>query len=642
MCGIAGLFSFHQQPRADLASKLGYAVQAMKHRGPDGQHQWTNQIQNVGLAHARLSVIDLSTVANQPMHDPSTGNVIVFNGEIYNHADIRRELTCLTGCPWTTHHSDTEVILRAYQVWGRDCIQRFIGMFAFAIYDAGKESLWLVRDRMGIKPLYFAVGRDCVVFASELTCLLRLGEIPLRCNQQAVLDYLSLLSVPAPNTLVQGVHKLPAGQWMEFSREGNQTNKSYWNMLQLQGETGQNVGPKVRQLLQDSVRLRLEADVPVGVFLSGGIDSTLNLGLFSQICSGAVHSFCIGFDQQYQSSKNEFSFARIAAQRQGAKHHELVVSEADCLQAISNVCESFDEPIGDPSCLPTWLVSKFAREEGMTVCQVGEGSDEIFFGYSSWRWKYWLSRISHWLPAFATGVAQKLLPDSDLLTELNYPERHSRFGQPFWGSVDLLNSDLKSQICSTIPGNEPNYSQWPIIEQHWKEFQSSCSHPSITKWFSYLDLKLRVPELLLMRVDKMSMAHGLECRVPFLDHRLVEYSMGLPESVRCPGLRLKGILKDEFKDFLPEELINRPKQGFWFPLDEWLDSKLGDDIRDTVSRFQQATGILSSQAIQMLWTRRAKSNSLNRKRLGMAIWSLFVLSKSWENLKKNSASSSCS
>jgi asparagine synthase (glutamine-hydrolysing) len=636
MCGIVGFFSFRQQPRPDIVSKLGYAVQAMKHRGPDGQHQWNNQVQNVGFAHARLSVIDLSTVANQPMHDPLTGNVIVFNGEIYNHAELRRELTTLTGCPWTTDHSDTEVILRAYQVWGRDCIQRFIGMFAFAIYDAQKESLWMVRDRLGIKPLYFARGRDCVVFASELTCLLRLGEIPLQCNQQAVLDYLSLLSVPAPNTLVQGANKLAAGHWMEFTRDGDQSSHSYWNMLHLKGDTGLNVGAKVRELLQDAVRLRLEADVPVGVFLSGGIDSTLNLGLFSQICPGSVHSFCIGFDQQYQSSKNEFSYARIAAQRQGAKHHELVVSEADCLQAISKVCENFDEPIGDPSCLPTWLVSKFARDEGMTVCQVGEGSDEIFFGYSSWRWKYWLSRMSRWMPGFATGVARKLLPDSDLLTELNYPERQSRYGQSFWGSVDVLNPELKSQICSGVPGHEPNYSQWPIIEQHWKQFQATCSQPSITKWFSYLDLKLRVPELLLMRVDKMSMAHSLECRVPFLDHRLVEYAMSLPESVRCPGLRLKGILKDEFKDFLPDELINRPKQGFWFPLDDWLDSKLGDEIWDTVSRFQRATGILSAKGIETLWKRRTHSKRLIRKRLGMAMWSLFVLSKSWDNLEKNS------
>ncbi len=607
MCGIAGVVQFEGQPRIDGA-KLAAMRDAMAHRGPDGFGQWFSDDGRVGLAHRRLSIIDLSTAANQPMGSEDGAIQIVFNGEIYNHAEIRAELEALGRHTWQTSHSDTEMILHAYEQWGIDAIHRFRGMFAFGLWDAREEVLWLVRDRIGIKPMYYSIHHGRITFASEIKALLADPDQQRAVNEEAFYHYLSFLASPAPMTLFEGIHKLPGGCWLRIDRDGTVRQERYWDawdgIEMMHDESEETIAERLIEELRTSVQYRKVSDVPVGVFLSGGIDSSTNTALFSEGEGSPVKTFSIGYQGDYQSYRNELDYARLMADRVGAQYHELLLTVDDMVNFLPTMIKLQDEPIADPVCVPVYYVSKLARDNGVTVAQVGEGADELFFGYPGWKRTMALQQADN-LPV-PNALKKAGLPVLEALGHKNRSWyewlRRGSMGQPvFWGGAEAFFEPHKPDVLSPRLKNQfRGYSSWEALAPIYDRYQANTKEVSPLSWMTYLDLNLRLPELLLMRVDKMSMGVSLEGRVPFLDHEFVQLALSIPTEVKTRGGTLKHILKKAVRGLIPDELIDRRKQGFGVPVHEWFFERLGGEIERELADFCQRTDYLNPKEVQRL------------------------------------------
>src|SRR5712692_1653661 len=391
MCGIVGVLSFNNSSFRVSEPYLTRMRDVMSHRGPDGAGNFISPDRRLGLGFRRLAIIDLSERAMQPMSNEDGSLWVVFNGEIYNHAEIRAELESRGGHRWKTDHSDTEVILHAFEQWGIDCIHKFRGMFAIALWDTRQRQLWLIRDRIGIKPLYFSIHHGRITFASEIKALLEDQEQERAVNEEALYHYLSFNVAPAPQTLFSGIQKLSPGTWLKVSENGVVQECRYWDVWDhtepLTNVSEAEIAERILSELRTSVKLRKISDVPVGVFLSGGIDSSTNAALFSEGEGQPVKTFSIGYDGEYKSYENELHYARKMATVVGADHHELLLREDDLLDFLPQMIRHQDEPLADPVCVPVYYVSKLARDHGVIVCQVGEGSDELFCGYPIWKVK---------------------------------------------------------------------------------------------------------------------------------------------------------------------------------------------------------------------------------------------------------------
>jgi asparagine synthase (glutamine-hydrolysing) len=604
MCGIAGTLSFDPMFRV-TREHVDRMRETLAHRGPDGADTWVADDGRVGLGFRRLAIIDLSTEAMQPMANEDGSVRLVFNGEIYNHADIRRELEELGGHTFRTDHSDTEVIVHAFEQWGIDCIDRFRGMFAIGIWDARAKELWLVRDRIGIKPLYWSVHHGRLNFASEIKALLTDEQQERGVDEHALYHYLSFLTTPAPQTLFKGIKKLPGGTWLRVSAQGDVREHRYWdvwdNTTPLDDASDDEIAAELLDELRTSVRLRKISDVPVGVFLSGGIDSSTNAALFSEGESQPVQTFSIGYEGEYDSYKNEFGYARQMAELVGADHHELKLTLDDLFDFLPEMVRLQDEPIADPVCIPVYYVSKLARDNGVTVCQVGEGSDELFWGYPSWKTMLGLQRYDD-LPVprvlKRAAVSAAVAAGKGGRRELEYLRRGGE-GQPiFWGGAESFMEWQKQRLLSPRLRTELHgLTSWEGISPIYDRFEAKAWERSNLNWMSYIDLNLRLPELLLMRVDKMSMGVSLEARVPFLDHKFVELAMSIPEKSKTNGGTLKHILKKAVRGVIPDELIDRPKQGFGVPIHEWFLGRLGDEARRTLDEFCRETDFLDRDEV---------------------------------------------
>jgi asparagine synthase (glutamine-hydrolysing) len=609
MCGIAGIFEYAARRRVD-ADQLANMCATMVHRGPDGHGVWVSADRRVGLGHRRLSIIDLSSAANQPMSNHNGSIQVVFNGEIYNHAEVRAELDALGTRVWKTDHSDTEVILHAFEEWGIDCIDRFRGMFAFGLWDGRRNELWLVRDRIGIKPLYYTTDRNRVAFASEIKALLADPDQQRVVDERAFYHYLSFLTTPAPQTLFAGIHKLPPGTWLRISEHGDVTQHRYWDVWDhAQGVTASSdeIAERVLAELRTAVKLRKVSDVPVGVFLSGGLDSSTNTALFSEGENRPVQTFSIGYVGDHATYQDELPYARQMARLVNAEHHELRLSQRDLLQFLPRMIELQDEPIGDPVCMPVYFVSKLARDHGVTVCQVGEGADELFWGYERWKTFLRLQRADQ-LPV--PSVLKKLLAGAlDVAGHGHgFPAellRRSVASEPvFWGSVDIFTQTHKQRLLSPrLRTQLANVSSFEPLDPILQRFQTAAWEPSHLNWLSYADLQIRLPELLLMRVDKMSMGASVEARVPFLDHKLVELAMSIPQALKTKNGTLKFILKQAVRGLVPDSLIDRKKQGFGVPITEWFVGELGGYARKELELFCRRTDFLHWPAVSELLDR---------------------------------------
>lgn len=628
MCGLNGVLALNPGAFRVKHGLIEKMRDTMAHRGPDGAGSWVSADGRVGLGHRRLSILDLSAAADQPMTNEDGSLRIVFNGEIYNHADLRRELEDAGGHTWQTDHSDTEVILHAYETWGIDCLHRFRGMFAIALWDDRNRALWLARDRIGVKPLYFCTHHGRFSFASEIKALLADPDQPRAVNEEGLFDYLSFLTVPAPDTLFAGIHKLPAGTRMRITADGAREPERWWDACDHVRPCGPasdlEIAGRVREELRRSVRLHKVSDVPVGVFLSGGIDSSTNAALFSEGEDRAVRTFSIGYAGHNDSYQDELPYARLMAQRVGAEHRERVLWVEDLLDFLPRMVWLQDEPIADPVCVPVYYVSKLARDAGVVVCQVGEGADELFCGYPVWREALARQRAADLFPA--PHLARIALAGSTLAgrTRSRSHELFRRVAarQPvFWGGAEAFTHEQKLHLLSPrLRAAAAGRTSWDTLRPIRARFENAAWEQSHLNWMTYLDLNLRLPELLLMRVDKMSMGVSLEGRVPFLDHEFVSLALGIPSAAKVRGGELKHILKLAVRGLIPDELIARPKQGFSVPIREWLYGVLGSHIDTELQEFCARTDLLDASAVRALVSGRNDAR----------VWNLFNLALWWK------------
>jgi asparagine synthase (glutamine-hydrolysing) len=630
MCGIGGVFDYGYQARPEITPELLTRMSdAMVHRGPDDAGYYMAPTGLCGLTFRRLSIIDLSPAGHQPMTTPDGRYTLVFNGEIYNHRAIRSELEA-KGYHYRSH-SDTETILYAYQEWGEACLEKFMGMFAIAIWDETKQELFCARDRIGIKPLYYATPSGRFIFASEIKVLLQHPSLRARLNEGALPHYLSLMMPPAPDTMFQDIHKLKAGHSIRVDVNGNVHKREWWSLLNagtpLDQISEDEAVEEIRRLLRQSIKDRMMSDVPFGVFLSGGIDSSLNVALMAELMARPVQTFSVGFKDL--EKYNEMEFARAIAKKYGTDHHEILIDSHDAEGVLSNLAYHEDEPNGDPVCIPLYFVSKLARDSGTIVVQVGEGSDEEFAGYP------WLVRDIKlydrlWRPAGklspkivrrAAFLAASPLVKNPLIRE--YLRRFARGEELFWGGAMAFTEEHKRKLL--LHYNQ-NMSSLPLAKKWHDEVRKAYPKSEYTRRMMYLEFQQRLPELLLMRVDKIGMATSIEARVPFLDHRIVEFAFRLPRRIKLgPNYVPKYILKKAAEGILPNEHIYRKKMGFAAPVNEWMKTDLRQFVEDHLFQSTLLKSHMDLGYIRRLFIEHTSGVRNN----GQLLWSLLNLTL-WE------------
>lgn len=622
MCGITGVFSFNPIGRMHLIH-LEAATRVLAKRGPDAHNSWFDE--TVGLGHRRLSIIDTSDAANQPMKDESGRYTIVFNGEIYNFKEIRNILS-QAGFAFRTE-SDTEVLINAYIKWGEKCLDKLNGFFAFAIYDVEKQSMFIARDRFGIKPLYFHVDDNRVLFASELKSLMAYG-IDKEIDKEALHLYFQLTYIPAPKTIFSSVKKLQPGQYMRIE-EGKVAIETYYKIPHSNQPSIKDFDSAKSQLvktMRDSVHSRLVSDVPLGAFLSGGIDSSIIVALASEEVEN-LKTYSIGFkDNKYF---DETDYANLVADKYKTDHHVFKLSNDDLLDEVDNVLDYLDEPFADSSALPVFILSKKTREH-VAVALSGDGADEIFSGYnkhSAWLLSHEKSKSNKFISAFSN--VWEFLPKSrhtnitDTIRKLNKYAHLLKLNdsEKYWFLASFVSDNKIEKLLK---------SDWHSEQNEIANFKSSILGATNYEGINGVllnDSKLVLEGDMLAKVDRMSMANSLEVRVPFLDPAVVKLAFDMPSEFKISNTHRKIILREAFRDMLPEELYTRPKHGFEVPLIDWFKKELKSKLDDLV--FDQNR--IESQAIfnwEEIKRIKRKLYSLDPGDVHIQIWELLVF-QSW-------------
>lgn len=614
MCGIAG-FLRTCAPDADtgVLKRMGEVI---RHRGPDAGGEYLDD--HVGLAHRRLSIIDLSPQGNQPMFSGDGRLVIVFNGEIYNFQALRAELERV-GVPFRTR-TDTEVILALYQRMGRGCLERLNGMFAFAIWDTVEKALFLARDRIGKKPLYYYHGGgDRLAFASEIKSLLQLPGINREIEPTALPDFLKYQYIPAPKTIYRNIHKLPAAHCLVVPAGREPRMFEYWDVdfSSRSACSADDAEGALMELLQESTACRMIADVPLGSFLSGGIDSSAVVALMDRVSRTPVRTCTIGFDDKRH---DESPYAREVATLFGTDHHEYVVRE-NIRDTVSLMPKYFDEPFADSSAVPTYHVSRLARQ-AVTVALAGDGGDEGFAGYDKYSVELRENMARHLVPrpvlsllqaaagCFSHPAARKVrsLSGSALLDPARaFSVTNSCIDD---GMLDRLLADGVRRSCI-------GYDPAGHVTRYWDRVRGA-DHVTC---MLYTDLKTYLPDDILVKVDRMSMAHGLEVRAPFLDYRIIEFAASLPSSWKIKGDSKKIILRNAFSRLFPGGILNRPKHGFTVPLNAWFRGELKTLAGESLLHQPALADYLNLPVVRHLWREHQESRADH----GTLLWSLLML-----------------
>lgn len=585
MCGICGVWEYGATRERVGNALISRMRDEMQHRGPDDAGNLIFDNERGGLGFRRLSIIDLSEAGHQPMHGCTDQLWLVFNGEIYNHAQLRKGLE-ERGHVYASH-TDSETILHLYEERGLDFVHDIEGDYGIALWDERLEQLVLVRDRVGVKPLYFYHRDGRFIFASEIKAILQHPSVTPEVDEDSLYHYLTFMTTPPPQTLFRDIQKIPAGHMVVVKRDGTIKATQYWDALpptitEVRSDEEHKI--EILRLLRDSIRKRMMSDVPFGVFLSGGVDSSANVALMSEQMSRPVDTFTVGFqDAEYL---NELDSARSIASRYGTNHHEVIISEKEMQDFLPALVFHQDEPIADPVCVPLYYVSKLARDSGTMVVQVGEGSDEIFSGYENYVrhlriyenfWRY-AERTPRFLRRATSAVVRPALEATGRKRVMIELLRRLGEDEPlFWGGVVIYDESFKRRVLSPRMRKSFNgRSSLEAVNTYLDHIESERPDSDFLTRLTYLELKLRLPELLLMRVDKITMATSVEGRVPFLDHHLVEYALGLPRSLKVEGSSGKHILKRSLEDILPHDLLYSRKRGFGAPVREWFRNSLGE------------------------------------------------------------------
>ncbi|MGA7964893.1 MAG: asparagine synthase (glutamine-hydrolyzing) [Gammaproteobacteria bacterium] len=563
MCGIVGIVDMDAQ-RSPEYSRVKRMRDTLVHRGPDDSG--IIMLGRVALAHRRLSIIDISG-GHQPMANAERTIWIVYNGEIYNYRELRSELSA-RGCRFTTA-SDTEVILRAYEVYGEDCVRHLRGMFAFAIWDETQTKLFLARDRLGIKPLYYAVAGNEILFGSEIKALIA-GGLAADFNKAILPEYLATRFVSGSETFFRGVNKLLPAHTLTWTPTAGVRVRRYWELPQQLDDSGLSMkgyAREVRERLEDAVRSHLVSDVPVGLFLSGGVDSSTLACLMAPMMDEPVRTFGIGFSEH---GYNELSYARLVAEKVGAEHRDMLLSPEEFFDALPRMVWHEDEPIAFPSSVSLYFVSRLASEH-VKVVMTGEGADELFLGYNRYRVTAWNERLGrpYWavMPRRAQSRISRMI--GSLPRPLRrYAERSFVGLEPgirglFYENFAVFNESVQEQLLADGSGRDP-------YAEGLKYYDAGPG--GVLERMCYADMQTYLVEL-LMKQDQMSMAASIESRVPFLDNRFVEYAAAIPSRYKLNGWKTKAVLRSAVKDILPPEILARGKMGFPVPLKGWLSGR---------------------------------------------------------------------
>jgi asparagine synthase (glutamine-hydrolysing) len=643
MCGIAGIWNYQATTSAaSVGDNLRRMTNALIHRGPDREGFWSESESGIAFGFRRLAILELSAAGNQPMQSGCGRYVMVFNGEIYNFLGLKSSLIAEGYSSSFKGNSDSEVLLASISHWGlHAALRKTNGMFALAVWDRENRTLSLARDRLGEKPLYFSTGAGGVLFASELSALSQHGSFRKELDRDALALFFRLNYIPAPHTIFRGAFKLPPATISTFTRDGERSDTLYWNAADLLHSKRLRDGDETQilqateELLKDSVRLRCQADVPLGAFLSGGIDSSLVVALMQEISSTPIKTFSLGFTEE---RFNEAPAAKKVAAHLGTIHTEMYVRPEEVMRVVTQLGSTFDEPFSDSSQIPTFLVSQLARRD-VTVCLSGDGGDELFAGYNRYTWGpriwNWLQRIPQRVRAHMADALefigprtlmasyagfQPLMPVSyrvadfpnklskltTLLRMRDAPEWYMR-AVSTWTQPDLLVHDAQESrtLLTDLPA-------WPPTSD-------------LTSLMMYLDLVGYLPGDILTKVDRTTMGVSLEARVPLLDHRLVEFAWTLPSSFKVRNGKGKWILRQLLSKYLPPNLVERPKMGFAMPLDVWLRSDLKEWAQDLLSQGRRKhRDLLNFEEIDRKWD----EHQVGTRNWQDSIWSVLMF-ESW-------------
>jgi asparagine synthase (glutamine-hydrolysing) len=589
MCG----FVAEVGPQGTIAGDLVVRMRdELVHRGPDEAGVWVSPERDVGFGTRRLRIIDLSS-GQQPMCNADGSVVLAYNGELYNHRAIRAELE-RSGRRFRTH-CDTEVVLAAYEAFGAACLERFDGMFAFAIWDSTCKRLFFARDRVGKKPLYYARTGEGFVFASEVKAILRHPDVRADVDAEALAHYLSFLATPAPQTMFAGISKLPAAHCGYWTQNEGLSVARWWTLPTSDSKldiTEAEAAEQLRDLFGAAVEKRMMSDVPIGVYLSGGVDSTANVAFMSRYTEEPLRTFSIAFAGEPEL--NELAYAREVSRLFGTNHREVVLEDADVIRCLPTLVHHQDEPIADPVCVPLLHLARETKESGVTVVQIGEGSDESFFGYDVY------AQVFRRMPALRRLRA--LLPRRVLLMGLrgiaSFVNEHVHEfmieavgrGVPAPHAVAGLSQRHRQRLL--VASN-----RMPAFDYLHSLVGSGTNEEEVARLALNHEFALRLPELLLMRIDKMTMAASVEARAPFLDHQLVDFAARLPLSLHWADGHGKRVLKRGFEGVVPDSVLRREKQGFGAPVSRWLTNLRGiaerELLREPIFAYLNERGLRS-------------------------------------------------
>lgn len=627
MCGIAGIFAFTDALAVDEPT-VARMTDTLRHRGPDDVGTYVRPEGRVALGHRRLSIIDLSRAGHQPMGNEDGTVWITYNGEVYNHAALRAELEA-RGHRFQSA-TDTEAIVHLYEEEGPRCVERLQGMFALGIFDVRRGELFLVRDRLGVKPLYYCLLPHGVVFGSEVKAILEHPGVPRDLDEDAFASYLTFGFTPPPRTMFKGISKLGAGEWMTVTAEGRVDRRTWWDPMPsaaishaVAEMSEAEMVAEVRTRLLESVGKRMMSDVPFGVFLSGGLDSSTNVALMAELTDVPVRTYSTA--PHGHPRYDELPYARAVAHHFSTDHHEVLVDEASMREFVPELIFHQDEPLADWTAVPQHFVSKLARETGTIVVQVGEGADELFHGYQGYvDHRRVVVPFQRWIPrairrpigaaaARATSRAGRAVRHGEAL----YDASRSRI--PYWGGALCFRGPLKDRLL-----RRSHNDALQTVERIWDEGAARRQDADLFQRMTYLELRQRLPELLLARMDRIAMASSVEGREPFLDHELVELAIALPPRMKYRDGQGKHVLREAMRDALPPEILARPKQGFGSPMEEWLRGAFGRDAQAAVRGSRLAErGLLDYDVIDRLFEAHRRGRGDWSKHL----WNVYCVSR---------------
>ncbi|MBD1390540.1 asparagine synthase (glutamine-hydrolyzing) [Neiella sp. HB171785] len=621
MCGIAGFSQFnHVEGDIDTLKQMGLAI---KHRGPDAGGEYLDQ--HVGLAHRRLAILDLTEAGNQPMFSADEQLVIVFNGEIYNFLEHREALE-KDGYQFKSH-SDTEVILALYQRDGVDCLQHLNGMFAFALWDKTKQQLFIARDRLGKKPLYYYEQNGRFAFGSEIKALLELDDIPRDIRLDAVYDFFAYQYIPDPKSIFQHIHKLPPAHYMTVSAAGIDIRK-YWDlsMATTSQASATALTDELVDILTDCTKRRMISDVPLGAFLSGGVDSSGVVALMANNSDSPVKTCSIGFDEK---KFNETEFAQIVAKQYQTEHHEFTVHQ-NVKDNLEHIVSYFDEPFADPSLVPTYFVSELARQQ-VTVAIAGDGGDEVFAGYEKYSVDAVENKLRNAVPRF---IRKNLFPPLASLLS------HSSWNVCRRGKSLLTSLSAEPDMGFYMSNAQIEDRQWNALLKPEHQATLANYHPSTITTDAYqqadgpdhlakilyTDMKTYLTGGILVKVDRMSMANSLEVRAPILDKETIEFAAKLPSDLKFHEGDKKHILKNAFKRFLPDDILYRKKMGFSVPLASWFRGEIKELAEHYILRSEQGLATyFDMDEVRKIWFQHQSE----RYDHGALLWSMLMFQMWW-------------